>query len=178
KKLYEIELRRIARHKRDRIPDLLVSQRASREIYEPLPVSAPQQQGISLEDMQKAIHNALAQQKTEYQSLLKKQKTDFQSQMAKQTQVPASQTVELVRQPRGPPPSLQTKEGMENFRLSQYLNNLGIFSREDFNRNYPIKPFQKPHQGRLYSSNQNVRMDRIESKVDEIGQMTSQYPID
>ncbi|RIB02571.1 hypothetical protein C2G38_2149944 [Gigaspora rosea] len=175
KKLYEIELRRIARHKRDRIPDLLVSQRASREIYEPLPVSAPQQQGISLEDMQKAIHNALAQQKTEYQSLLKKQKTDFQSQMAKQTQVPASQTVELVRQPRGPPPSLQTKEGMENFRLSQYLNNLGIFSREDFNRNYPIKPFQKPHQGRLYSSNQNVRMDRIESKVDEIGQMTSQF---
>ncbi|GBB84464.1 hypothetical protein RclHR1_11020010 [Rhizophagus clarus] len=55
KKLYEIELRRIARHKRDRISDLLVSQRASREIYEPSPVSAPQQQGISLKDMQKAI---------------------------------------------------------------------------------------------------------------------------
>jgi len=41
-----------------------------------------QQQGISLEDMQKAIQNTLAQQKTEYQSLLKKQKSDFQSQMA------------------------------------------------------------------------------------------------
>ncbi|CAG8728933.1 10349_t:CDS:2, partial [Gigaspora margarita] len=38
KKLYEIELRRIARHKRDRIPDPLVSQRASREIYETLPI--------------------------------------------------------------------------------------------------------------------------------------------
>jgi hypothetical protein len=84
KKLYEIELRRIARHKRDRMPDPLVSQRASREIYEPSPVSASQQQGISLEDMQKAIQNALAQQKTEYQSLLEKQKSDFQSQMAQQ----------------------------------------------------------------------------------------------
>ncbi|GET63112.1 hypothetical protein GLOIN_2v1778046 [Rhizophagus irregularis DAOM 181602=DAOM 197198] len=42
KKLYEIELRRIARHKRDRLPDPLVSNRASQEIYEPSPVSAPQ----------------------------------------------------------------------------------------------------------------------------------------
>src|SRR3954465_13216577 len=53
KKLYEIELRRIARHKRDRITAPLISQRASREIYELSSVSAPQQQGISLEDMQK-----------------------------------------------------------------------------------------------------------------------------
>ncbi|CAG8819729.1 24923_t:CDS:1, partial [Gigaspora rosea] len=180
KKLYEIELRRIARHKRDRIPDPLVSQRASREIYEPLPISAPQQQGISLEDMQKAIQNALAQEKTEYQSLLEKQKADFQSQMAQQAvaqkaQAPASQTVEPVRQPRGPPPSLQTEKGIENYNLTQYLHNLGIFSTEDFDRNFPIKPFQKPRPGQLYSSNQNARIDRIESKVDEIGQMTSQF---
>jgi len=85
KKLYEIELRRIARHKRDAIPDPLVSHRASRQIYEPSPVSASQQQGISLEDMQKAIQNALAQQKTEYQSLLEKQKNEFQVQMAQQS---------------------------------------------------------------------------------------------
>jgi hypothetical protein len=86
KKLYEIELRRIARHKRDGgISDSLVFNRASRQIYEPSPVSTPQPQGISLEDMQKAIQNALAQQKTEYQSLLEKQKADFQSQMAQQT---------------------------------------------------------------------------------------------
>ncbi|CAB5114013.1 unnamed protein product [Rhizophagus irregularis] len=77
KKLYEIELRRIARHKRDRISDPLVSNRTSQQIYEPSPVSASQQHGISLEDMQKAIQNALAQQKTEYQSLLEKQKADF-----------------------------------------------------------------------------------------------------
>ncbi len=41
KKLYEIELYWIARHKRDRIPDPLVSNRASQEIYEPLPILAP-----------------------------------------------------------------------------------------------------------------------------------------
>ncbi|PKC57990.1 hypothetical protein RhiirA1_496793 [Rhizophagus irregularis] len=85
KKLYEIELRRIARHKRDRTSDPLVSNRTSRQIYEPSPVSASQQHGISLEDMQKAIQNALAQQKTEYQSLLEKQKADFQSQMPQYT---------------------------------------------------------------------------------------------
>ncbi|UZO05886.1 uncharacterized protein OCT59_026224 [Rhizophagus irregularis] len=81
KKLYEIELRRIARHKSDRTSDLLVSNQTSRQIYELSPVSASQQHGISFEDMQKAIQNALAQQKTEYQSLLEKQKADFQSQM-------------------------------------------------------------------------------------------------
>ncbi|CAG8459553.1 631_t:CDS:2 [Cetraspora pellucida] len=150
KKLYEIELQRIARHKKDRIPDSLVSQQASREIYELLPIPALQQQGISLKDMQKQA-------------------------VAQKAQAPASQTVKPVRQPRGLLPSLQTEEGMENFHLSQYLNNLGIFSTEDFDRNYPIKPFQKPHQGRLYSSNQNARMDRIESKVDEISQITSQF---
>ena len=52
--------------------------------------------------MQKAIQNALAQQKTEYQSLLEKQIADFQSQIAQQAvaqkvQEPASQIVEPVR---------------------------------------------------------------------------------
>ncbi|GES89164.1 hypothetical protein GLOIN_2v1778046 [Rhizophagus clarus] len=53
KKLYEIELRRIAKHKRDRIPDLLISQQASKDIYDSSPVLAPQQQGISLINIQK-----------------------------------------------------------------------------------------------------------------------------
>ena len=64
KKLYEIELRRIARHKRDKISDPLVSNRVSRQIYDSPPVSASQQQVISLEDMQKAIQNALADRKS------------------------------------------------------------------------------------------------------------------
>ena len=85
KKLYEIELCQIARHKRDRISDPLVSNQASQEIYESSPISASQQQGIFLEDMQKEIQNALAQQKTEFQSLFKKQKNEFQAQMSQQS---------------------------------------------------------------------------------------------
>src|SRR2546429_5752646 len=87
KKLYEIELRQIGRYKRDRIPDPLVSNRVSQQIYKPLPVSASQQQGISLEDMEKTMQNALAQQKTENQALVKKV-TELQLQMAQQMQVP------------------------------------------------------------------------------------------
>ncbi|CAG8540833.1 12122_t:CDS:2, partial [Cetraspora pellucida] len=126
----------------------------SREIYEPLPISAPQQQGISLEDMQKAIQNQAVAQKA---------------------QAPASQTVEPVRQPRGQPLSLQTKKGIENYNLTQYLYNLDIFSTEDFDRNFSIKPFQKPCPEQFYLSNQNAKIDRIELKIDEIGQMISQF---
>ena len=144
-----------------------------------LPLVAPvsQQQGhaISLEDMQKAIQNALAQQKTENQALVKKV-TELESQMAKQTQVPALQTVEPVRQPRGPPSSLQTEEGMENYRLSQYLNNLGIFSTEDLERNYPIKPFQR---SRPQRSNVSARIDRVEEVINEnrnaMNQLTEEF---
>ncbi|CAG8683005.1 7441_t:CDS:2 [Cetraspora pellucida] len=108
KKLYEIELRQIARHKKDKIPNLL--------------------QGISLEDMQKAIQNALAQQKTEYQSLLEKQKADYQSQMS---QAPAPQIVEPVRQPRGPSSSLQSEEGFKNYYVAEYLKELKKAINED-----------------------------------------------
>jgi len=59
KKLYEIELRQIARYKRNKIFDLLESNRTFWQIYESLPVSVSQQQGIFLENMQKVIQNAL-----------------------------------------------------------------------------------------------------------------------
>ena len=51
KKLYKIKLHQIVRYKRDGILDLLVFYQASWQIYEPSPVSASQQQGISLENM-------------------------------------------------------------------------------------------------------------------------------
>ncbi|GES99934.1 hypothetical protein GLOIN_2v1778046 [Rhizophagus clarus] len=62
--------------------------------------NASQQQGISLEDIQKVIQNVLVQQKTEYQTLLEKQKPDFQSQIVQQSiaqkaQALASQIVNL-----------------------------------------------------------------------------------
>ncbi|CAG8789283.1 22584_t:CDS:2, partial [Cetraspora pellucida] len=81
------------------------------------PASQQQEHTISLENIQKAVQNALVQQKTKNQTLIKKV-TELESQMAKQT---APQTVEPVKQPKG------------------------IFSTEDLERNYPIKPFQKPY---------------------------------
>ncbi|PKK72304.1 hypothetical protein RhiirC2_826072 [Rhizophagus irregularis] len=60
---------------------------------EPMLCLAPQQQGISLEDMQKIIQNALTQQKTKNQALVKKV-TELQTQMAQQVTTP--QTVEPV----------------------------------------------------------------------------------
>ncbi|CAB5213232.1 unnamed protein product [Rhizophagus irregularis] len=151
----------IARHKRDRLPDPLVSNRASQEIYEPLPVSAPQQQGISLEDMQKAIQNALAQQKTEYQSLLEKQKADFQSQMVQQTKkipppVPPKNMEQLhdTYESANPFPDTLTREEIMRVVAKAY--------------GPPPKP-QKPE--KLQSS----RIDRLESKIDEIGQITSKF---
>ncbi len=157
KKLYEIELHRIARHKRDKISDPLVSNRTSWQIYEPSPVSTPQQQGISLEDMQKA----LAQQKTEYQSLLEKQKADFQSQMAQQTKkipppVPPKNMEQILDtyESANPFPDTLTREEIMRVVAKAY--------------GPPPKP-QKPE--KLQSS----RIDRLESKIDEIGQMTSKF---
>ncbi|CAG8614591.1 3420_t:CDS:2, partial [Gigaspora rosea] len=125
-------------------------------------ILAPQQQGISLEDMQKAIQNALAQQKTEYQSLLEKQKADYQSQMAQQAvaqkaQAPALQIVESVRQPRGLPSSLQLEE--ELFRLG-----------------LSCKTFQRP---RPQQNEISARIDRIENAINEdrdaVNQLTNQF---
>ena len=163
KKLYEIELRQIARHKRNRISDPLVSQRAAQQIYEPSPVSALQQQGISLEDMQKAIQNALAQQKTENQALVKKV-TELQSQMPQQAQVSAPQTVEPVRQPKGPPSSLKSEEGMKNYYVTEFLKDLDLLNKEDLDSDYPVKPFQRP---RLQRNNNSARFDRIEEGLEE-----------
>src|SRR5688572_13581203 len=119
--------------------------------------------------MQKAIQNALAQQKTEYQSLLEKQKSDFQSQMAQQSvaqkaQASAPQTVEPVRQPRGPPAFTKSEEGMRDYHISEYLKNLGFLSKEEIDSDYPVKPFQRPRPQR---SNVSARIDRVEEGINE-----------
>ncbi|KAF0424746.1 hypothetical protein F8M41_006439 [Gigaspora margarita] len=88
KKLYEIELCRIARHKRDRIPDPLA--------------------------------------------------------VAQKAQALAPQIVEPVRQPRGPPSSLQSEEGLKNYYVAEYLKELGLFNKNDLDSAYPVKPFQRP----------------------------------
>ena len=143
--------------------DPLVSQRAFQQIYEPSHVLAFQQQGISLEDMQKAIQNALAQQKTENQALVKKV-TELQSQMTQQAQVSVPQSIEPVRQPRGPPSSLKTEEGLKNYYVAEYLKEVGLLNKEDLDSDYPVKPFQRPHPQR---NNNSTRFDRIEVGLEE-----------
>ncbi|CAG8635905.1 8094_t:CDS:2, partial [Diversispora eburnea] len=106
-------------------------------------------------------------QQTEYKAEIEKLKAELQSQKVQKTQTPVPQTVELVRQPRGPPSNLKTEEDYKNYYVVKYFNDLGIYSNENLNSHYPKKPFQK--------TNQFARMDRIESKVDEIGQITSQF---
>ena len=125
--------------------------------------------------MQKAIQNALVQQKTENQALVKKV-TELQSQMAQQTQVPAPQTVEPVRQPKGPPSSLKTEEGLKNYYVSEYLKEIGLLSKEELDSDYPVKNFQR---SRPQRSNNSVRFDRIEEGLDEtrdaVNQLTNQF---
>ena len=125
--------------------------------------------------MQKAIQNALVQQKTENQALVKKV-TELQSQMSQQAQVSASQTVEPVRQPKGPPSSLKTEEGLKNYYVAEYLKEVGLLNKEDLDSDYPVKPFQ-----RLRSQRSNVsnRIDRLEDGINEtqdtVNQLADQF---
>ena len=92
---------------------------------------------------QDAQAQAQAQQKTENQVLVKKI-TELESQMAQQqTQVSAPQTVEPVRQPKGPPSSLKTEEGLKNYYVAEYLKEVGLLNKEDLDSDYPVKPFQR-----------------------------------
>src|SRR6266542_632041 len=125
--------------------------------------------------MQKAIQNALAQQKTENQALVKKV-TELQSQMAQQTQVPAPQTVEPVKQPKGPPSLLKTEEGLKNYYVAEYLKEVGILNKEDLDSDYPVKPFQRSCSQR---SNVSNRIDRLEEGINEtqntVNQLADQF---
>ncbi|GES92004.1 hypothetical protein GLOIN_2v1735703 [Rhizophagus clarus] len=126
-------------------------------------------------DVQKAIQDALAQQKTENQALVKKV-TELQSQMSQQTQVPAPQTVEPVRQPKGPPSTLQTKEGLKNYYISEYLKDIGVLNKAELDADYPAKNFQRPRPQR---SNNSARIDRMEEGLNEtresVNQLTEEF---
>src|SRR5438874_12913266 len=111
--------------------------------------------------MQKAIQNALAQKNTEYQSLLEKQKANFQSQMAQQTK-----KIPPPVPPKNMEQILDTYESTNSFP--------DTLTREEIIRvvakayGPPSKP-QKPEKLQL------SRINRLESKIDEIGQTTSKF---
>ncbi len=61
--------------------------------------------------------------------------------MAQQKQVPASQTVEPIRQPKGSPSSLKTEEGLKNYYVAEYLKEVGLLNKKDLDSDYPVKSF-------------------------------------
>ena len=126
--------------------------------------------------MQKAIQNVLAQQKTENQVLVKKI-TELESRMTQQqAQVSIPQTVEPVRQPKGPPSSLKTEEGLKNYYVAEYLKEVGLLNKEDLDSDYPVKPFQRPCSQR---SNNSARIDKMEEGLNEtresVNQLTEEF---
>ncbi|GES85746.1 hypothetical protein GLOIN_2v1763195 [Rhizophagus clarus] len=126
-------------------------------------VTSVSQPAFTKDDVQKAIQDALAQQKTENQALVKKV-TELQSQMTQQAQAPALQTVEPVRQLKGPPAFTKSEEGMRNYHISEYLKNLGFLSKEEIDRDYPVKPFQR---SRPQQNDNSSRIDRMEEGLNE-----------
>ena len=76
----------------------------------------------------------------------------------------ASQTVEPVRQPRGPPSTLKIEEGMKNYYVAEFLKDLGIVNKEDLDSDYFVKLFQKSHPQR---SNVSNRIDRLEEGINK-----------
>ncbi|PKK58240.1 hypothetical protein RhiirC2_857881 [Rhizophagus irregularis] len=95
-------------------------------------------------------------------SLLEKQKTEFQ--MAQQAQIPVSQTVEPIRQLKGPPSSLKSEEGLKNYYVSEYLKKIGLLNKDEFDSDYPVKNFQR---SRPQRNNNSARFDRIEEGLEE-----------
>ncbi|GES85300.1 hypothetical protein GLOIN_2v1848971 [Rhizophagus clarus] len=96
--------------------------------------------------------------------------------MSQQTQVPAPQTVEPVRQPRGLPSSLQTEKGLKNYYISEYLKDIGVLNKAELDADYPTKNFQRPRPQR---SNVSARIDRVEKGINEtrdaVNQLTNQF---
>ena len=94
--------------------------------------------------------------------------------MAQQVSTP--QTVEPVRQPRGPPSTLKSEEGMRDYYVSEFLKNLGLLTKEDIDTDYSIKPFQRPRPQR---SNVSARIDRVEEGINEtresVNQLTEEF---
>ncbi|GBB88675.1 hypothetical protein RclHR1_15220016 [Rhizophagus clarus] len=96
--------------------------------------------------------------------------------MTQQAQVSASQTVEPVRQPKGPPSSLKTEEGFKKYYVAEYLKEVGLLNKEDLDSDYPVKPFQRPRSQR---NNNSARINRMEEGLNEtresVNQLTEEF---
>ncbi|RIB17144.1 hypothetical protein C2G38_2142745 [Gigaspora rosea] len=119
----------------------------------------------SYDEMQKSFQAMLEKQKAESKAEIEKLKTEFKSKMSQQS-----------KKSRPPVPP-KDHEQIHEFYADQGDPRWSNLSREEalqwLDKAFPPPIASKPE--RLCSSNQNARIDRIESKVDEIGQMTSQF---
>ncbi|CAG8769648.1 3909_t:CDS:2, partial [Cetraspora pellucida] len=77
---------------------------------------------------------------------------------------PASQTVELVKQPKGLLLSLQLEKDFQNYYISKFLNKIGLITNNKLDSDYSIKPFQRPHS----QQKQSMKINRIESKANKL----------
>ena len=125
------------------------------------------------DDIQKMFEDKLAKQQADHKAEMEKLRSKIQPQ---KVQLPVSQTVEPVSQPKGPPSSLKTEEGLKNYYVAEYLKEVGLLNKEDLDSDYPVKPFQRPRPQR---SNVSARIDRVEEGVNEtrdaVNQLTNQF---
>ncbi|PKK58371.1 hypothetical protein RhiirC2_796416 [Rhizophagus irregularis] len=88
-------------------------------------------------------------------------------------QVSTLQTIELIRQLKGPPSTLKTEENLGNYYVAEYFKEVGLLSKKDLDSNYPVKNFQKP------KNNVSARIDRVEEGINEtcdaVNQLTNQF---
>jgi hypothetical protein len=91
-------------------------------------------------------------------------------------QVSGSQSIEPIRQPKGPSSLLKTEEGLKNYYVAEYLKEVGLLNKKDLDSDYPVKPFQRPRQQR---SNVSAKIDRVEEGINEtcdaVNQLTNQF---
>ncbi|CAG8638431.1 2993_t:CDS:2, partial [Diversispora eburnea] len=126
----------------------------------------PQPASSSL-DMEKRFQDELAKRDVKYEAEMEKLRKEVQSSKAQKTQIPVLQTIEPVRQLRSSLSNLKIEEDYKNYYIAKYFNDLGIYSKDNLDSNYPEKPFQRPR------TQQKVNSTRLEEKVDEIVNIVS-----
>ncbi|RIA79831.1 hypothetical protein C1645_839825, partial [Glomus cerebriforme] len=128
---------------------------------------APQQQGITQEDMEKA----LVQQKTEYQSLMEKQKNEFKAQMAQQSIAQKAQA--SAPQPITIKPQVATHAF---YIVDQEGNYIDPNQETDYHK-YIAQAYNSLK--RPQRNNNSARFDRIKEGLDEtrdaVNQLNSQF---
>jgi hypothetical protein len=80
-------------------------------------------------------------------------------------QVSTLLTIKQVKQLKDPSFSLKSKKGLKNYYVSEYLKEISLLSKDEFNSDYSIKNFQKSCSQR---NNNFARFNRIEEGLKEI----------